>query len=96
MCYGFSSFHLPMKREIHSMIRSGPAGLQAIGKEEIQLAIILLLPLSLWNGLGKVTGLFIIIFFKICCIHSRQYLLSSVKNNQIRSIWFITFRENNY
>lgn len=95
MCHGFSSFHLPMKREIHSRIRSGPAGLQAIGKEEIQLAIILLLPLSLWNEVGKVTGLFIL-FFKICCIHSRQYLLSSVKNNQIRSIWFIIFRENNY
>lgn len=67
------------------MIRSGPSGLQATGKEEIQLAIIFLLPLSLWNELRKVTELFII-FFKISCMHSRQYLLSLVKNNHIRLI----------
>lgn len=83
MHYGFSAFHFPVQKEIYSMIRSGPAGLQAIGKEEIQLAIIFLLPQSLWNELGKVTGL-LIIFFKICCIHLRRYLSSSIKKNQIR------------
>lgn len=92
MHYGFSAFHFPVQKEVYSMIRSGPAGLQAIGKEEIQLAIIFLLPQSLWNELGKVTGL-LIIFFKICCIHLRRYLSSSIKKNQIRWIWLVILEQ---
>lgn len=61
-----------------SMTRSGPAGLQAIGKEEIQLAMLFLLPLSLWIELGKVTGLFSI-FIKICRVYSKQYFSSARK-----------------
>lgn len=93
MRYGFSSLHLPMKTEVYSMTRNGPAGLQAIGKEEIELAILFVLPLSLWNDLGKVTGLFSI-FIKICHVHSKHYFLSTTKI--VRLILFITFREDNY